>query len=74
MGMPTLIGAGVGAVGSAITGQSPLKGALLGGATGGLFGGQESLLGGKMANMFSSASSFNQPIGNWNVSNEFNSC
>jgi len=30
MGMPTLIGAGVGAVGSAITGQSPLKGALLG--------------------------------------------
>jgi hypothetical protein len=45
MGMPTLIGAGVGAVGSAITGQSPLKGALLGGATGGLFGGSESLLG-----------------------------
>lgn len=54
MGMPTLIGAGVGAVGSAITGQSPLKGALLGGATGGLFGGQDSLLGGKIANMFSS--------------------
>lgn len=54
MGMPTLIGAGVGAVGSAITGQSPLKGALLGGATGGLFGGSESLLGGKVANMFSS--------------------
>jgi hypothetical protein len=57
MGMPTLIGAGVGAVGSAITGQSPLKGALLGGATGGLFGGSESLLGqtelGK--NLFSSA-------------------
>lgn len=45
MGMPTLIGAGVGAVGSAITGQSPIKGALLGGATGGLFGGSESLLG-----------------------------
>jgi hypothetical protein len=54
MGMPTLIGAGVGAVGSAITGQSPLKGALLGGATGGLFGGSDSLLGGKIANMFSS--------------------
>ena len=42
---PVTIGAGVGAVGSAITGQSPLKGALLGGATGGLFGGSESLLG-----------------------------
>lgn len=54
MGMPTLIGAGVGAVGSAITGQSPLKGALLGGATGGLFGGSESLLGGNIAKMFSS--------------------
>jgi hypothetical protein len=54
MGMPTLIGAGVGAVGSAITGQSPLKGALLGGATGGLFGGSDSLLGGKIADMFSS--------------------
>lgn len=54
MGMPTLIGAGVGAVGSAITGQSPLKGALLGGATGGLFGGSDSLLGSKVANMFSS--------------------
>ena len=54
MGMPTLIGAGVGAVGSAITGQSPIKGALLGGAAGGLFGGSESLLGGKVANMFSS--------------------
>ena len=55
MGMPTLIGAGVGAVGSAITGQSPLKGALLGGATGGLFGGSESLLGGNIAKMFSGA-------------------
>lgn len=54
MGMPTLIGAGVGAVGSAITGQSPLRGALLGGATGGLFGGSDSLLGSKVANMFSS--------------------
>lgn len=54
MGMPTLIGAGVGAVGSAITGQNPLRGALLGGATGGLFGGQDSLLGSKVANMFSS--------------------
>jgi hypothetical protein len=54
MGMPTLIGAGVGAVGSAITGQSPIKGALLGGATGGLFGGSDSLLGGKIADMFSS--------------------
>ena len=52
--MPTLIGAGVGAVGSAITGQSPIKGALLGGATGGLSGGSDSLWVGKIADMFSS--------------------
>lgn len=33
---PITIGAGVGAVGSAVTGKSPIKGALLGGALGGL--------------------------------------
>ena len=43
-----LIGAGLGAVGSAVTGRNPLQGALLGGATGGLFGGKESLLGSKL--------------------------
>lgn len=49
---PVLIGAGIGALGSAVQGQSPLTGALLGGATGGLFGGSESLLGGKIAGAF----------------------
>ena len=39
MGMPVLIGAGVGALSSAAMGKSPLTGALLGGATGGAFGG-----------------------------------
>ncbi len=43
-----LIGAGLGAIGSAVTGKNPLQGALLGGATGGLFGGKESLLGSKL--------------------------
>ena len=33
---PITIGAGVGAVGSAVTGKSPIKGALLGGALGGI--------------------------------------
>jgi hypothetical protein len=33
---PITIGAGVGAVGSAVTGKSPIKGALLGGALGGM--------------------------------------
>ena len=46
MGAPVLIGAGLGALGSAVTGQSPIKGALLGGAGGGLMGGASSLLGG----------------------------
>lgn len=46
---PILIGAGVGALTSAATGQNPFTGALLGGATGGVFGGSESLLGGKFA-------------------------
>lgn len=46
MGAPLLIGAGVGALGSAVMGGNPLKGALLGGATGGLAGGASSLLGG----------------------------
>ncbi len=49
---PILIGAGIGALGSAVQGKSPLTGALLGGATGGLFGGSESLLGGKIAGAF----------------------
>lgn len=34
-----LIGAGIGALGSALFGQNPLKGAALGGVTGGLLGG-----------------------------------
>ena len=49
---PILIGAGVGALSSAAMGKSPFTGALLGGATGGLFGGSESLLGGKFADAF----------------------
>jgi hypothetical protein len=39
MGPPILIGAGLGAITSAAMGKSPFTGALLGGATGGLFGG-----------------------------------
>jgi hypothetical protein len=39
MGPPILIGAGLGALTSAAMGKSPFTGALLGGATGGLFGG-----------------------------------
>jgi hypothetical protein len=39
MGMPMIIGAGVGALSSAAMGKSPFTGALLGGATGGAFGG-----------------------------------
>ena len=38
MGMPVLIGAGVGALGSAAMGKSPLTGALMGGSLGGLGG------------------------------------
>jgi len=38
MGMPMIIGAGVGALGSAAMGKSPFTGALLGGAMGGLGG------------------------------------
>jgi hypothetical protein len=49
---PMLIGAGVGALSSAAMGKSPFTGALLGGATGGVFGGSESLLGGKIADAF----------------------
>jgi len=37
--MPMLIGAGIGGFGSLLTGKDPLKGALIGGATGGLLGG-----------------------------------
>jgi hypothetical protein len=39
MGPPLLIGAGIGAATSAAMGKNPFMGALLGGATGGLFGG-----------------------------------
>ena len=46
MGMPTLIGAGVGALGSALTGNSPFKGALLGGSLGTGYGGIKSLIDG----------------------------
>ena len=44
MGMPVLIGAGVGALGSAAMGKSPLTGALMGGSLGGL-GGSAGLFG-----------------------------
>lgn len=44
MGMPVLIGAGVGALGSAAMGKSPLTGALMGGSLGGL-GGASGLFG-----------------------------
>lgn len=46
MGMPTLIGAGVGALGSALTGNNPFKGALLGGSLGTGYGGIKSLIDG----------------------------
>jgi hypothetical protein len=46
MGPPILIGAGLGALTSAAMGKSPFTGALLGGATGGMFGGGEGLFGG----------------------------
>ena len=49
---PVLIGAAVGALGSAAQGKSPLTGALLGGATGGAFGGSQSLFGDKIASAF----------------------
>ena len=39
MGMPMIIGAGVGALSSAAMGKNPFTGALLGGVTGGAFGG-----------------------------------
>lgn len=42
---PVLVGAGIGALGSALAGRNPLQGALIGGASGGIFGGKESLLG-----------------------------
>jgi len=49
---PMLIGAGIGALSSAAMGKSPFTGALLGGATGGAFGGSESLFGSKIADAF----------------------
>tara|TARA_R110000822_G_scaffold202754_1_gene339761 strand:+ start:268 stop:999 length:732 start_codon:yes stop_codon:yes gene_type:complete len=52
MGAPVLWGAGIGAVTSLIRGKDPLKGALIGGASGGLFGGSQSLFGSDIANMF----------------------
>jgi hypothetical protein len=45
MGPPILIGAGLGALTSAAMGKSPFTGALLGGATGGMFGGAGGLFG-----------------------------
>lgn len=54
-----LIGAGIGALSSAAMGKSPFTGALLGGATGGIFGGSESLLGGKFADAFGTAATGN---------------
>lgn len=59
---PITIGAGIGAVGSAITGKNPLQGALIGGATGGLFGGKESLFGDKLGGLFSSTGNAAQGI------------
>lgn len=56
---PIIIGAGIGALGSAAQGKSPLTGALLGGATGGAFGGSQSLFGDKIANAFSGLTSGN---------------
>lgn len=44
MGQAALIGAGLGAAGSALTGRNPFQGALLGGASGGLMSGASSLL------------------------------
>ena len=49
--MPMLIGAGVGALSSAAMGKSPFTGALLGGATGGMFGGSESLFGNPLSSL-----------------------
>jgi len=56
---PIIIGAGIGALGSAAQGKDPLTGALLGGATGGAFGGSQSLFGDKIANAFSGLTSGN---------------
>lgn len=42
--MPTLIGAGIGAIGAAATGNNPFKGALLGGSLGTGYGGIQSLM------------------------------
>src|SRR5512137_1956747 len=44
MGAPVLIGAGVGALGSAIMGKDPLKGAAIGGTLGAGYGGATSAL------------------------------
>lgn len=62
MGAPVLIGAGLGALGSAVTGRSPVTGALLGGAGGGLFGGGSSLLGSSLSSGAVPASSVGQAV------------
>jgi hypothetical protein len=41
---PVLIGAGLGAAGSALTGKNPIQGALMGGVGGGLTGGASNLM------------------------------
>ena len=60
--MPMIIGAGVGALSSAAMGKSPFTGALLGGATGGMFGGTEGLFGGTVANGTGTGIQLTQPL------------
>lgn len=56
MGNPVLVGAGIGAVTSLATGRDPLTGAVLGGVTGGTFGGDGSLFSGfNQGGLFGSA-------------------
>jgi hypothetical protein len=57
-----IIGAGVGALSSAAMGKSPFTGALLGGATGGMFGGTEGLFGGTVANGTGTGIQLTQPL------------
>jgi len=62
MGPPILIGAGLGALTSAAMGKSPFTGALLGGATGGMFGGTEGLFGGAAASNTGTGIQLTQPL------------
>jgi len=62
MGPPILIGAGLGALTSAAMGKSPFTGALLGGATGGMFGGTEGLFGGAAASSTGTGIQLTQPL------------